>query len=262
MLLRSWLFNISFYVSTLIQMFLYAPVYFLLPHKQAWIIPKLWARVTLFLQRHIGGTDCFVEGLENLPQGAYIIAAKHQSAWETFGILPYMDDPTLVLKRELMWIPGFGWYMAKIGMIPIDRGAPIKALKKVIQEAKKKVAQGRQILIFPEGTRREVGAPPEYKAGIVTLYQELKLPVVPIAHNAGLYWPNKSRLRYKGTIRIKILPPIQPGLDKKSFMKRLIEETEAACDDLLVAAARSKNPPALPATALQRLTQLQKEAEE
>lgn len=253
LVLRSHIFNAAFIVTTIVQMFLYAPFYFFLPHKKAWIIPKTWAQVTLFLQKYIAGTTYEVEGLENLPKGAYIIAPKHQSAWETFGILPFLDDPTLILKRELMWIPGFGWYMAKIGMIPINRGSPVKSLKAVINGAKEKAAEGRQILIFPEGTRREPGAEPDYKPGIVPIYSELNVPVVAIAHNAGLYWPRGNFRRYPGVIKIKILPPIEPGLHKKVFLKRLIDETEAACDALLVEAAQAKVAPAMPEKAVERL---------
>lgn len=254
--LRSHFFNAAFIVTTIVQMFLYAPFYFFLPHKKAWMIPKTWAKVTLFLQKYIAGTTYEVEGLENLPKGAYIIAPKHQSAWETFGILPFLDDPTLILKRELMWIPGFGWYMAKIGMIAINRGSPVKSLKAVINGAKEKAAGGRQILIFPEGTRREPGAKPDYKPGIVPIYSELNVPVVAIAHNAGLYWPRGNFRRYPGVIKIKILPPIEPGLNKKVFLKRLVEETETACDALLIEAAQTTAPPAMPKTAVERLKTL------
>ncbi|WP_208431988.1 lysophospholipid acyltransferase family protein, partial [Bartonella bovis] len=168
--------------------------------------------VTLFLQKYIAGTNYEIEGLENLPNGAYIIAPKHQSAWETFSLIPYFDDPALILKRELTWIPFFGWYMAKTQIIPINRTTPIKALKTIIQKAKEKAKLERQILIFPEGTRRQPGQEPDYKSGIVALYNELKLQVVPIAHNAGLYWPRGNFRRYPGTIRVRILPPIATGL--------------------------------------------------
>ncbi|WP_208440119.1 lysophospholipid acyltransferase family protein [Bartonella raoultii] len=256
LILRSILFTFAFYTTTFIQMILYAPVYFLMPRKKAWIVPKTWARVTLFLQKYIAGTRYEIEGLENLPQGAYIIAPKHQSAWETFSLVPYFDDPTLILKRELMWIPLFGWYMAKTQIIPINRTTPIKALKTIIQKAKEKVKQGRQILIFPEGTRRQPGQEPDYKSGIVALYNELELQVVPIAHNAGLYWPRNNFRRYPGTIRVRILPPIEAGLSKRDFLNQLIQKTEEACDELLLLAAQDSNPPPLPACAIKKLQAL------
>ncbi|EJF91559.1 lysophospholipid acyltransferase family protein [Bartonella tamiae] len=254
--LRSILFTIAFYMTTLIQMIVYAPVYFLMPRKKAWIVPKTWARVTLFLQKYIAGTDFDIQGLDNLPQGAYIIAPKHQSAWETFGLVPFLDDPSLIMKRELTWIPLFGWYMTKTQIIPIDRGSPLKAMKTVLKGAKEKIKQQRQVLIFPEGTRRQPGAEPDYKPGILAIYNELNVPVVPIAHNAGLYWPRGNFRRYRGKILVRILPPIEAGLKKREFLSRLIENTEKACDELLVKAACSDNPPPMPPDAVKRLKEL------
>ncbi|GAA4658043.1 lysophospholipid acyltransferase family protein [Bartonella pachyuromydis] len=256
LILRSLLFTFAFYTTTFVQMILYAPVYFLMPRKKAWIVPKTWARVTLFLQKYIAGTTYEIEGLENLPKGAYIIAPKHQSAWETFGLVPHLDDPALILKRELTWIPLFGWYMAKTQIIPINRTTPIKALKTILQKAKEKAKQGRQILIFPEGTRRQPGQEPDYKSGIVALYNELELPVVPIAHNAGLYWPRGNFRRYPGTIRVRILPSIEAGLSKRDFLNQLVQKTEKACDELLLLAAEDPSPPPLPACAIKKLQKL------
>ncbi|NNU59371.1 lysophospholipid acyltransferase family protein [Ochrobactrum soli] len=254
--LRSILFNAAFYICTLVQMIVYTPFYFLLPRKKAWIVPKLWARVNLKLQKIIAGTDYVIEGLDNIPEGAYICAPKHQSAWDTYAFLPYLDDPVLILKRELMRIPLFGWYVAKMEMIPVDRGSRVKALHSITKGAEKAIAEGRQILIYPEGTRRAPGAPPQYKYGIVHLYDALNLPVLPIAHNAGLYWPRRKFLRFPGTIRCRVLPPIPPGLEKEEFLRRLIETTETACDELLVAASRDPNPPPMPPTAVDRLKEL------
>ncbi len=140
--------------------------------------------------------------------------------------------------------------MAKTQIIPINRTTPIKALKTIIQKAKEKAKQGRQILIFPEGTRRQPGQEPDYKSGIIALYNELGLQVVPIAHNAGLYWPRGNFRRYPGTIRVRILPPIEAGLSKRDFLKQLIEKTEKACDELLLLAAQDLNPPPLPPCAV------------
>ncbi|MCZ2327893.1 lysophospholipid acyltransferase family protein [Bartonella sp. F02] len=253
---RSLLFTLVFYIATFLQMILYAPFYFLMPRKKAWIVPKTWARITLFLQKYIAGTNYEIEGLENLPKGAYIVAPKHQSAWETFSLVPYLDDPVLIIKRELMWIPFFGWYMAKTQIIPINRTSPIKALKTIIQIAKQKAKQGRQILIFPEGTRRQPGQEPDYKPGILALYNELGLQVVPIAHNAGLYWPRNNFRRYPGTIRVRILPPIEANLSKSDFREKLIKKTEEACDELLLLAAKDSTPPPMPPSAVKRLQTL------
>jgi 1-acyl-sn-glycerol-3-phosphate acyltransferase len=143
-----------------------------------------------------------------------------------------------------------------MNMIPIDRGSPAKALRKVVVEARKRAEQGRQIIIYPEGTRRPPGAEPAYKHGIAEIYSRLGIPVVPVAHMAGLYWPRRRFLRYPGVIRARFLPPIPPGLSRTEFMARLIEATEKACDALLIEAAQSENPPPLPPTAVERLKQL------
>lgn len=255
-IIRSLLFNIVFYLSIIIQMLIYTPFFFFLPHKKAWAIPKFWGRSNLWLQKHIAGTDLILEGLENLPDGAYIVAAKHQSFWDVFAFLSHLDDPVFILKRELMRIPFFGWYLAKMKMIPVDRGSGLKAVNSMLAGAQIAIKEGRQIVIFPEGTRREPGAEPHYKYGIVRLYTELNIPVIPIAHNAGLYWPRHKFLRYPGAIRARILPPIEPGLDKDVFLARLIEETETACDELLLLASQDHNPPPMPPSAQKKLAKM------
>lgn len=255
-LLRSLLFNAAFYITTLVQMIVYTPFYFLAPRRAAWWVPKTWAKVNLWLLDRIGGVKSSVTGQENLPDGGYIIAPKHQSAWDTFAFLPWIPDALYILKRELMWIPLFGWYVAKMRMIPINRGKRSVALKKAVKEARAKMAGGRQLIIYPEGTRRPPGAEPAYKYGIVELYVQLNVPVVPVAHSAGLFWPRRKMLRYPGTIHARFLPPIPAGLPREEFQARLQAETEAACDAYLVEAATGPNPPPMPKTAIRRLEEL------
>jgi 1-acyl-sn-glycerol-3-phosphate acyltransferase len=145
----------------------------------------------------------------------------------------------------------------KMRMIPVDRGSRSKALKAVVAATKEEMARNpRQLIIYPEGTRRAPGDEPAYKYGIVEIYAQLGVPVVPVAHVAGLYWPRRKFLRYPGTIKACFLPPIPPGLGKDEFMARLIGETEAACDQMLVEASRAPNPPAFPPTAVKRLREL------
>lgn len=255
--IRSVLFNLAFYLCLILQMIVFLPLALFLPRRKAWFVPKFWARSSLFLQKYIAGTDFVVEGIENLPEGAFICAPKHQSFWDVYAFLSYLPDPVFILKRELMRIPLFGWYLKKMQMIPVERGSGIKALNSISGGTQEAIANGRQIMIYPEGTRRAPGAPPAYKYGVVHLYMNLGLPVVPIAHHAGLYWPRHRLMRYPGTIRCRILPAIEPGLDKDEFLKRLIAATETACDELLILASKDKNPPPMPATALQRLAELQ-----
>jgi len=245
-----------FFVNTAVQMAFTLPFYFFLPRKMAWIVPRCWIKSSYLLLKWIAGIDYVIEGVENIPHGSCIIASKHQSSLDAVLPLLHFDDPVLILKRELTFIPLFGWYMAKVGVIALDRGAPLKAMRSLVNGAREKVKDGRQILIFPEGTRRSPGAAPDYKPGIAALYGELDVPVVIIAHNAGLYWPRGGGACYPGTIQVRILPPIAPGLKRSEFMTRLVCETEQACDALLIAARDSEDPPPMPATAVTRLAQL------
>ncbi len=255
--IRSLAFNIAFYVSLILQMVFWTPYYFLAPRHRAWYVPKFWAKSSLWLQEKIAGTKSEITGLENLPEGSYILAPKHQSFWDTIAFLPHIPDALYILKRELTWIPFFGWYIMKMRMIPVDRGSRSKALKAVIAATRAELARNsRQLIIYPEGTRRAPGDEPAYKWGIVELYAQLDIPVVPVAHVAGLYWPRRKFLRYPGTIKARFLPPIPPGLEKDEFMRRLVSETEAACDQFLIEAARSPNPPPMPPTAVKRLKEL------
>ena len=256
LVIRSLAFNAAFYVSLIVQMIVWTPFYFLAPRHIAWFVPRVWARSSLKLQQWIAGTRSVIEGMENLPEGPFILAPKHQSFWDTIAFFPYLKDPVYILKRELTWIPFFGWYIAKMRMIPIDRGNRSRALRQALRVARERMADNRQLIIYPEGTRRSPGAEPQYKWGIVEIYSELGVPVVPVAHVAGLYWPRRKFLRYPGTIHARFLKPIPPGLGKEEFHARLIAETEAACDALLVEAARSPNPPPMPATAARRLAEL------
>ena len=256
LVIRSLAFNTAFYASLIIQMIVFTPFYFLAPRDRAWFVPKFWARSSLKLQEWIARTECRIEGIENLPDGPFILAPKHQSFWDAIAFFPYLRDPVYILKRELTWIPLFGWYVAKMRMIPIHRGSRSKALKEAVAIARLRMAENRQLIIYPEGTRRAPGAEPAYKWGIVELYSALGVPVVPVAHVAGLYWPRRKFLRYPGVIHARFLPPIEPGLDKEAFHQRLIAETEAACDALLVEAAHSPNPPPMPPTAVERLREL------
>ena len=169
-------------------------------------------RFELWLLRVIVGTKLEVRGAEKLPAGACLVAAKHQSAWETFGLIPLFRDPALVMKRELFWIPLHGWFSHKFEMIPVDRDKGPSALRRMLREARKRAADGREIIIFPEGTRRAPGAPPDYKTGVVLLYEGLGLPCVPVALNSGVFWPRRSLLRRPGAIVVEFLDPIQAGV--------------------------------------------------
>ncbi len=256
LVLRSVLFNTLFYLSLIVQMVVGMPVYFPIPRRTAWYLPKFWARSSLWLLDKVAGTKSVIEGRENLPAGSFILAPKHQSFWDVIAFLPEVRDPVFILKRELTWIPFFGWYILKMRMIPVDRARKGRSLRAVAIRAREEMRHDRQLAIYPEGTRRSPGDEPLYKWGIAELYDQLQLPVVPVAHAAGLFWPRRKFLRFPGTIRARFLPPIPAGLPKQEFMDRLIRETEAACDKALIEAASAPNPPPLPATAVKRLGEL------
>lgn len=258
-ILRSILFNTLFYLSLILQMIVLSPYYFLAPRKKAFAIPKNWARSNHWLMEKVVGTTFTVEGLENIPEGGYILAPKHQSLWDTYALLPWLDDPVYILKRELMWIPIFGWYVARQKMIPVDRGARGKVMVKVMERAKQEMAAGRQLIIYPEGTRRPAGAEPAYKYGIARIYRDLDVPVVPVAMHPGLFWPRRKFLRFPGHFKVRILPPIERGLDPDLFYQTLIERLEKVSDELLVETARDNPQVPLPPTAVQRLKELKAE---
>jgi len=232
LVLRSILFNFAYYTNLIVWMVLALPS-MLLPRQVQLRIVKLWTRSNLFLLRTVAGIRCEFRGRENIPPGGVLVASKHQSVWETFALFHVFADPCYILKRELMWIPVFGWYAAKQRMVPINRGARSKAMKDMNTAAKAQLADGRQIMIFPEGTRRPPGAEPAYKYGATFLYSELGVPCVPVALNSGAHWPRRQFIRRPGTIVLEILPAIAPGLDKTDFADRLQTDIEAASNRLL-----------------------------
>lgn len=238
LILRSIAFQICFYLNLILQLLIFLPVFFFISEKQAWTIVKNMARSSLWILKVVAGTDSTVEGQENLPKGGCIVASKHQSFWEIIALLPQLESPTFILKKELMSIPVFGQYAKRMKMIPIDRSKRGGAIPAMLEEAKRAVGQGRQIVIFPEGTRVAPGAAPDYRQGVYRLYEALDLPVVPVALNSGLYWPRKDVRRWPGTIRAELLPPLQPGLSRTDFLAHLREAIETRSKALLDEAER------------------------
>ncbi|MBI4723566.1 MAG: 1-acyl-sn-glycerol-3-phosphate acyltransferase [Rhodomicrobium sp.] len=208
----------------------------------SWLLlgPRRWAmaglaahgRATVWLLRAICGTRMEVRGREKLPPGPVIVAAKHQAAWDAFALIPLMRDPALVMKAELLSIPLYGAFCRKFELIPIQRELGPAALRQMVREARSRAAEGREIVIFPEGTRKVPGSPPDYKPGIIFLYQDLKVPACPLALNSGVCWPRRSFLRYPGTIVAEFLDPIPPGLPRQEFMDRLQGAIETASERL------------------------------
>lgn len=235
---RSLLFNALFYVNITVRMIVALPT-IVLPYSFLHGVLRRYASSTLWFLRVVCGIEVEWRGREKLPTGPYIVACKHQSLWETFALFMLLPDPTYVLKRELMWLPLFGWLATKARMIPIDRGSHAKALASMIAAARREAARERQIVIFPEGTRRVPGAKPRYLPGAAFLYSELGLPCVPVALNSGLFWPRRSLRRYPGTVLVEVLDPIPPGLEKREFLARLQSVTEEATARLVAEGERS-----------------------
>jgi 1-acyl-sn-glycerol-3-phosphate acyltransferase len=257
---RSLLFNAAFdLVSTVLLVFGVVP-FLLMGQRTAMNYARFWARLCVSLLRVVAGVRLEVRGQEHIPSGGAIVASKHQSALETFALLPLLPFPTFVVKRELKWVPLFGLYTSTSGMIHVDRGGGAAALKSLVERSREEVAKARQIIIFPEGTRMAPGAPPDYHYGVVRLYRSLDVPVVPVALNCGLFWPRRSFLRHPGTAVIEFLPPIPPDLDAKAFAAELQETVEAASDRLLAEAAYQAGPPPLPEAARARLALLQQKS--
>ena len=231
-ILRSLVFNALFYVNTALWLIAALPTFFM-PYRAIIEVAKAWGRFNRALTRTVAGIDYEIRGAEKIPRGPVIVAAKHQSAWETFALLSLFDNPTFIIKRELQWIPIFGWFTIKGRMVPVQRGAGSQALNNMIERARIELSRGRQLVIFPEGTRRAPGAEPRYKYGVAQLYAAEGVPCIPIALNSGLFWPRRSLRRNPGTVLVEVLDPILPGLDKDAFLERLKTEIETTTARLI-----------------------------
>lgn len=240
LIVRSAVFNVVFYATFIALMIVGLPC-LLLPRPMILSFVRLWARVSVFLLRAICGTKVTFKNLHLLPKGASILAVKHQSFLETFALATVLDDFSYVMKRELMSIPFFGWYVKATGQIGIDRDRKAGIVAVLQQAVCEKLKAGYQVVIFPEGTRRPVGAPALYKSGVSALCLHGKVPCTPVALNSGLFWPRRTFLRYPGTVVIEFLPPIDPCLDKRDFMLALQNAIEPATN-ALVARARAADP--------------------
>jgi 1-acyl-sn-glycerol-3-phosphate acyltransferase len=232
LIVRSIVFNLLFYPNLILHVIAAIPT-FVLPRKYFFVLARSWARTSNLLLGVVVGTRVEIRGREKIPPGALLVASKHQSLWEAFTLFLLFNDLAYVFKRELMWIPVFGWYAWKSSMIPVDRSARGGAIAGMVERARDEWSRGRQIIIFPEGTRTAPGAPPAYKHGIVHLYAEGGVPCLPVALNSGLFWPRRKFLRYPGTIVLEVLDPIPPGLTGEAFAARMQAAIEDASARLL-----------------------------
>lgn len=236
--LRSFLFNILFYIWTVFMALIATPA-LILPRGVIVFAMETWAKGTMVLLRLVCGTRIEVRGLEHKPTGASIVASKHMSMWDTIIAHSIVKDPAIVLKAELAAIPFYGWHARKAKMIIVKRSDGSKALRKMVKDAESRIEQNRPLVIFPEGTRAAPRAAPDYKSGIGALYTNLNVPCYPVALNSGLFWGRRSFLRHPGTIVLEFLPPIEPGLKRRPFMAELEDRIETATNKLL---DESQNP--------------------
>ena len=196
-------------------------------------VSRVWSRGTTWLLARICGLSYRVEGREHLPEGASFLACKHQSAFETFVMSAVIPDLCIIYKRELDAVPLFGWFLRQSRMVSVERGGGASALRGMLEQAQEEATKGRCVLIFPEGTRVAVGERGVAHAGLIALVRNLKLPVVPVALNSGIYWPRKSLLRYPGEVTIRFMPAIE-NVERfgRKDMEALVETISAESDRL------------------------------
>jgi 1-acyl-sn-glycerol-3-phosphate acyltransferase len=230
--LRSLLFNLAFFAVSAAIAVLALPL-LALPRQAVMWAMRLWARLIIWLLRTICGVRIEVRGRRNLPPGGAVIAAKHQSAFDTFVWLMLLPDPAYVLKRELLWIPVYGWHARKGGMIGVDRDGGGPALRAMLRAAQAAVAARRQVVIFPEGTRVLPGERRKYQPGVVALAAGTDAPVIPVATDSGRVWGRRAFRKRPGTIRISILPALPRGLSRAALLTALEAAIESETDRLL-----------------------------
>ena len=237
--LRSLIYNVAFYLLLSFWVIVAIPTY-LMPRWAIMSIARNWGRSSIWLLRVICKVKVEYRGIEKIPQGPLIVASKHQSMWETFALLQFFDQPLYILKRELKWIPLFGWYLSKANMIGVNRGAGGRSLVEMARRAGEEVRRGRQLIIFPEGTRTAVDAAPRYKTGVAQVYVDCGVTCLPVALNSGLFWPRRTFMRYPGTLVVEFLDPLPPGLTRDEFLARISTAIEEATNRLVEVGRREQ----------------------
>lgn len=233
--IRSILFQVVFYLNCLFW-FTGAILSWPFPSRVMMWFARSWAASSLYLHELITGAEVEIRGLDNIPTGPLLVAAKHYSAWETMALLLFFPKATYIIKRELIWLPLFGLHLLKAEQVPINRADKGKAMAVVYAAAKSAIARNRQIIIFPEGTRRQTGAPPSYRAGVVRIYEALGVRCLPIAMTSGLAWPRNTFLHFPRKIIVEFLEPMEPGIDQQAFFGQLQARIETNTNRLLAEA--------------------------
>lgn len=233
--IRSAIFNVCFFTVTVIILIIGSPALLANRHS-VFKMARFWSRTSLWLLERICGLHVEFRGIDRIPDGGFLLASKHQSALETFALFLHLKDFSFILKRELMQIPIFGWYLRRAEMIGIDRTSGRAALQQAVERSRGMLSEGRCILIFPEGTRTKPGAEPSYKVGVAHLYSATGAACLPAALNTGVFWPRRSFRKYPGRVVIEFLPLIEPGLKRPEFIKALETSIEGASNKLLAEA--------------------------
>ena len=232
--LRAWVFNLTFYLGSLFWSIALLWILILPEEKVRKFVHLFYYRYIYFITKHIMGIKLEIKGMEHLPKdGAYILASKHQSAYETV-VLPYLiPNIAIILKEELTKIPLWGLYPTKLGMIAIDRSSGTRAMRSIVKGALKVKEQGRPILIFPQGTRVPPGETESYKSGVAKVYKDTALPIIPMALNAAVCWPKNGFIKKSGTITFEFLPMIPAGKKPQEMLKELENVLETHSHALL-----------------------------
>ena len=224
-----WLFflPVTLLIAILLVMIFYAPL-----NVRIGLI-KIWINYSLGLLHYICGLKYRIEGLENVPQQGFILMSKHSSTWETIALQKFFDPMVWVVKRELTRIPIFGWGLMAVNAIALDRGTGRKAINQLIQESKKRMDQGRILMLFPEGTRVLPLEQKPFKVGGAIVSEKTGYAVLPIAHNAGEFWPRHSWIKWPGTIRLVIGKPIEPeGKKSDQIIAEVKQWITSTCDEI------------------------------
>ncbi|MEM9706780.1 MAG: lysophospholipid acyltransferase family protein, partial [Pseudomonadota bacterium] len=228
--IRSVIFLLFMLLITPVLALIFSPA-LLMGERAAYFIIRSWANFMLSVLRILCGVRHEIIGRENIPSGASIVASNHHSMWETIALMAFLPRPVMAFKREFRMNPVYRFWGYVAG-IPVDRKATVSAIKSLVGEAKRFLALGRQIILFPEGTRVPLGETRPLQPGIAAVYQACKTSVVPVVHNSSMHWRHPGPMKLPGTIRIEFLPPIEPGMDRRAFLRSLEERFLSARTDL------------------------------
>lgn len=216
MFIRSLCFYILFYAGTALMLLVLLPCVVI---QRPLFAPRMFTRFARFILKYVAGLDMEIEGVENIPKdNSFLIVSNHQSVWETLMFFTIFKDPVMILKKDLLKIPFFGWFLLRTGMLAIDRKNAAASFKRLLNDIQERLTEEhRPVCIFPEGTRMMPGHPGEFQKGIFLIYKYTKAPIVAVAHNAGLYWsPNKFLIR-PGKVKVFIYQPLPPVLDEEAL---------------------------------------------